>query len=73
MKPIAWMGGSRPRPLSELSQDEREYASYLFRQQMRTWSTYWFAPVPGDIARTFWKRARYDAHATYRDEGESHV
>jgi hypothetical protein len=73
MNPTAWMGGSRPHPLSELSQDEREYASYLFRQQMRTWSTYWFAPVPGDIARIFWKRARYDAHATYRNEGESHV
>ncbi len=68
MNPIAWMGGSRPRPLSELSQDEREYACYLFRQQMRTWSSYWFAPVPGDIARIFWKRARYDAQATYRGE-----
>ena len=68
MNPTAWMGGSRPHPLSELSQDEREYASYLFRQQVRTWSTYWFAPVPGDIARIFWKRARYDAHATYRGE-----
>ncbi len=68
MKPIAWMGGSRPRPLLELSQYERLYVTYLFRQQVRTWSTYWFAPVPGDIARIFWKRARYDAHATYRGE-----
>ena len=68
MKPIAWMGGSRPRPLLELSQYERLYVTYLFRQQVRTWSTYWFAPVPGDIARIFWKRARYDAHATYRGD-----
>ena len=68
MNPTAWMGGSRPRPLLELSQYERLYVTYLFRQQVRTWSTYWFAPVPGDIARIFWKRARYDAHATYRGE-----
>ena len=68
MNPITWMGGSRPRPLLELSQYERLYVTYLFRQQVRTWSTYWFAPVPGDIARIFWKRARYDAHATYRGE-----
>lgn len=76
MTPIAWMGGSRPRPLRDLPFDEREYVNYLFRQQMRTWSTYWFAPVPGDIARIFWRRARYDAHAAYRNEqpeGESHV
>ncbi len=68
MNPIVWMGGSRPRPLSELSQDEREYASYLFRQQMRTWSTYWSTPASIDVCRIFWKRARYDAHATYRGE-----
>lgn len=69
MTPTAWTGGSRPRPLRDLPFGERQYVSYLFRQQVRTWSTYWFAPVPGDIARIFWRRARYDAHATYRNEG----
>jgi len=73
MTPIAWMGGSRPRPLLELMMDERTYVSYLFRQQVRTWSEYWFAPVPFEIARIFWKRARYDAHAAYRNQGETHV
>jgi hypothetical protein len=67
MKHTAWMGGSRPRPLLELDQDERCYVSFLFRQQMQTWTKYWHAPVPPETARIFWKRARYDAHATYRN------
>ncbi len=68
MNPVAWMGGSRPRPLLELSQYERLYVTYLFRQQMRTWSGYWSTRAPIDVCRIFWKRARYDAHATYRGE-----
>lgn len=70
MTPIAWTGGSRPRPLLELTKGERTYVSYLFRQQMSTWLDFWFAPMPLDVARIFWKRARYDAHATYRNQGE---
>lgn len=68
MNPRAWMGGSRPRPLSELSWSERLYVTRLFRDQMNTWIDFWGDLVPMDVARTFWKRARYDAHATYRGE-----
>lgn len=70
MTPTAWMGGSRPRPLLELSRDEREYVIYLFRFQVWTWTNYWNDPLPLDLARIFWKRACYDAHATYRNQGE---
>ncbi len=68
MKPIAWMGGSRPRPLLELSMGERLYVTRLFRVQVYTWQEFWSGPVPTDVCRIFWKRARYDAHATYRGE-----
>jgi hypothetical protein len=70
MNPIAWMGGSRPRPLLELSRGERRYVTRLFREQVDTWLDYWGDSIPMDVCRTFWKRARYDAHATYRNEGE---
>lgn len=70
MTPAAWMGGSRPCPLLELIKGERTYVSYLFRQQVSTRLDFWFAPMPLDVARIFWKRARYDAHATYRNQGE---
>jgi len=68
MTPTAWTGGSRPRPLLELSMGERRYVTRLFREQMSAWSGFSLDPVPMTIARVFWKRARYDAHATYRGE-----
>ena len=68
MNPIDWMGGSRPRPLLELSMGERRYVTRLFREQVDTWLDYWRDSIPMDVCRIFWKRARYDAHATYRNE-----
>ena len=69
MTPIAWRGGSRPRPLLELSHAERKLVTNLFRSQVYIWQDFWSGPVPTDVCRIFWKRARYDAHATYRNEG----
>lgn len=63
---IAWTGGCRPRPLSEISTDERATVKRLFREQAEVWTDYWCETLPFDIGRLFWRRARYDAHATFR-------
>lgn len=64
---VAWMGGSRPKPITECSADEVALVSLLFREQFKTWHDYWKDYPSRDVARIFWNRARYDAHATMRD------
>lgn len=64
---IAWMGGTRPEPLIRLSKRERSLVSILFQEQIIIFTSGWDTFPELDICRTFWKRARYDAHATYRD------
>lgn len=63
---IAWMGGTRPGALATLSAEERQCVKRLFREQCMEWVTYWGEALPMDVARIFYNRARYDAHATYR-------
>ena len=68
MKPvIAWRGGSRPEPLAVISRYERSLVSELFREQCADHINYW-GDMETDTARTFWRRARYDAHATCREQ-----
>ena len=62
---VAWMGGCRPNPIANISQEERLKTSELFREQMQIFYAYW-GVYDWDMARLFWKRARYDAHSTYR-------
>lgn len=62
----AWTGGTRPAPLLSLSAEERETVSAMFREQLADWASFWREPPPTDVLRTFWRRARYDAHATHR-------
>lgn len=69
----AWTGGSRPKPLAQIDQSERTLVRALFRDQMRVMREYWGDYLGlnrsiWDTARIFWKRARYDAHATIRVE-----
>lgn len=77
---VAWTGGSRPRPLAEVSPEERAKVRALWREQCGLYVGAWgnllppspTCPVSGkrvdrlDMARLFWRHARYDAHATYR-------
>jgi hypothetical protein len=67
--PIAWTGGDRPGPYASLSLPEKKYVSGLFKDQIRCWKNYWQGGEnpPWDTLRIFYKRARYDAHATFRD------
>lgn len=69
----AWTGGTRPRRMLEISKEERLLRSKLFRDQMKTVFEYWgdyrgLNESALDMARIQYNRARYDAHATYRNE-----
>jgi hypothetical protein len=64
---VVWIGGSRPAPLSTIGAIERSTCSSLFRQQCETFSDYWGTAPDLDTCRIFWRRARHDAHATWRD------
>jgi len=69
IKPVAWMGGSCPAPFDQVSDDEQRYAFHLFAEQRQVWLDYWKPhdpTLPNDVCETFWGRARYDAHATFR-------
>lgn len=65
---IAWTGGSRPKKLADISQDERQFVRKLFKDQLQTWCGFWDSKADLDLCRVFWNRARYDAHATFRNE-----
>lgn len=71
MKIIAWTGGSRPNPLSDISRNERAIVRAIFRDSMSEVFSYWgdyrgLNDSELDMARIQWKRARYNAHATFR-------
>jgi len=62
-----WMGGSRPRPINQVTGAERRYITTLFKEQCRIFRNFW-GDLPKDMRRLFFNRARYDAHATFRNE-----
>jgi hypothetical protein len=63
----AWTGGSAPRPLSQIGRLERALLRREFRRQIIEYRSYWGDLPDRRVARLFWHRARYDAHATCRD------
>ena len=64
----AWTGGSSPLTFNLVAlTPEGDYVLQLYREQVALWSDYWGDTPPADVLDTFWGRARYDAHATYRD------
>jgi len=66
-KEIAWSGGSPPKPLKNVSPEERAAARKLYAGQTGEWQKAWGDKPPKDVKRTFVSRARHDAHATHRD------
>lgn len=62
---MAWTGGDSPKQLSVISREERQHVHELFRWHMLIHANHWGA-VDTDRTRTFWRWARYDAHATFR-------
>ena len=65
----AWMGGTPPRAYYEVAgSPEGAYVVDLFDAQCSIWMDYWNeTEVPLEQRSIFWGRARYDAHATYRN------
>ena len=73
MEPIAWIGGTSPRPFRYVSIAEEMYTFELFWDQCNVFRDYWGEGPDGDVAEIFWGRARYDAHATFRVENHKSV
>lgn len=66
---VAWTGGSAPRPIGTIGRWERQIVTSLFREQVDRWRGFWEDSPSRDTLRTFWRRARHDAHATARVYG----
>lgn len=67
----AWTGGSSPRPWVYLSEGEKELVGEMYDEMVLDWQYYRGDQPPLDVLNTFWGRARYDAHATYRKIGSN--
>ena len=72
---IAWTGGSAPKKMLLCSEDEKVFRSYLFRTQMAMVKEFWgdcegLCNTVLDMARVQYVRAKYDAHATFRNDNE---
>ena len=65
---VAWTGGSwKPEGLEKISKDYRDLVSFFFREQMMDFGNFWGDLPDMDTRRIFWRRAKADAYATYRE------
>lgn len=64
---VAWTGGSRPNKPSAISNAEAGIQKALFGEQVMVFRNYWGDSPNWDTLRIFFNRARYDAHATFRN------
>lgn len=64
---IAWTGGSRPAKPSEVGRKQAGIQKFLFGWQVIEFRHYWGDSPNWDTLRTYFNRARYDAHATIRE------
>jgi hypothetical protein len=70
MNIVSWTGGSKPHKYATIGAAERAIVQHQWRKQALTFFYHW-GNCPLDVCRTFWKRARYDAHATIRQAIET--
>jgi hypothetical protein len=63
---IAWTGGCRPAKPSAIGSKQAGVQKALFGEQVMDFLTYWGDSPNWDTLRIFFRRARYDAHATCR-------
>lgn len=68
---IAWTGGSTPAKPSQISAAQASVQKFIFAQQVADFFGYWGDYPNRDTLRIFFRRARMDAHATFRDGGAS--
>lgn len=64
---VAWTGGTKPGKYGEITEKERKLCGRIFRWHVAVSKRAW-GSVDTDTCRTFWRWARYDAHATIRAE-----
>ena len=69
MEHIAWTGGSPPQSILKISNEEYRYAVKLCNASCKAWRDYWGDEPDAGTFTLFWNRARYDAHATFREGG----
>lgn len=62
---IAWTGGTMKLPFKTLTRRDKYLVSEIFREQAQEYIARW-GSMEWDIARLFWMRARYTAHAMTR-------
>lgn len=66
----AWTGGSGPKPIHQISLDELNYVAFLFNSDVIEYESFWKEKADEDVQKRLWKRARYDAHASFRKDEE---
>jgi hypothetical protein len=67
-KVIAWTGGTHPEPFDKVSAEEQYLTLKLYSSQVHLYVvSHKLQEVPQDVAILFFNRARYDAHATFRE------
>lgn len=64
---IAWMGGSRPPKPSQVNRNFCGLQKLLFGEQVEAFRGYWGDAPNWDTLRIYYRRARYDTHATTRN------
>jgi hypothetical protein len=68
----SWMGGSRPAKPTHTPSVEYTLASILFRDALHDFADYWHEMPDRDTLRTLYRRARFDAHASFRSNPQLH-
>ena len=62
----SWTGGTTPKAIKDIDKEEKTLVKKLYHDQIAEFVMFWRHYPNRLIRRTFWRRARYDAHATFR-------
>jgi len=62
----SWTGGTTPKAIKDIDREEKALVKKLYHDQIAEFEKFWEHYPSRFIRRTFWRRARYDAHATFR-------
>jgi hypothetical protein len=61
----SWTGGTTPKAIKYIDREEKALVKNLYHDQIAEFVMFWEHYPSRFIRRTFWRRARYDAHATF--------
>lgn len=63
---VAWTGGSEPADIHSVSGLESNLAHRLYDMQLAAFAAFWGKGADQGTRELYWRRARFDAHATVR-------